>query len=82
MQGLHATELVVGEMVVIDWPRTRWDGRQGMLREIRHDLGQASQGFVYLSCMLVHFPLASLHMAGNSPSRGAWVDGATKHVMD
>jgi hypothetical protein len=52
--------LVVGERVLVDLPRTRWDHRKGSLHEIRHEAGQPSQGFVYLDCMVVRFPLARL----------------------
>jgi hypothetical protein len=47
-------------MVLIDMPRSRWNHRQGELREIRHEAGQPSQGFVYLNCMLARFPLKQL----------------------
>ncbi len=50
----------VGDRVLVDLPRTRWDHRQGVLREIRHEAGQPSQGFVYLDCMLVRFQLKQL----------------------
>jgi hypothetical protein len=50
----------VGDRVLVDLPRTRWDHREGVLREIRNEAGQSSQGFVYLDCMLVRFPLTQL----------------------
>jgi hypothetical protein len=50
----------IGERVLVDLPRTRWDHRQGILREIRKEPGQPSQGFVYLDWMLVRFPLDRL----------------------
>ena len=53
----------VGDRVLVDLPRTRWDHRQGVLHEIRHEAGQPIQGFVYLDCMLVRFPLARLSRA-------------------
>jgi hypothetical protein len=50
----------IGDRVLVDLPRTRWDHRQGILREIRREPGQASQGYVYLSWMLVRFPMSAL----------------------
>jgi hypothetical protein len=63
--GNHPSREVpqVGDRVLVDLPKTRWDHRQGVLREIRHEAGQSSQGFVYLDCMLVRFPLARLRRA-------------------
>ncbi|MBD1194312.1 MAG: hypothetical protein H9532_09295 [Vulcanococcus sp. Clear-D1] len=51
-----------GDQVLVDLPRTRWDHRQGSLHEIRHEAGQPSQGFVYLDCKVVRFPLARLRI--------------------
>ena len=56
----------VGDRVLVDLPRTRWDHRQGLLHEIRQEAGQPSQGFVYLDCMLVRFPMGTLRRASNS----------------
>jgi len=53
----------VGDLVLVDFPRSRWDHRQGILREIRQEPGEPSQGFVYLSCMLVRFPMSTLRKA-------------------
>jgi hypothetical protein len=56
----------VGDQVLVDLPRTRWDHRRGTLWEIRDEAGQPSQGFVYLDCMLVRFPMTTLHRASKS----------------
>jgi len=53
----------VGDWVLVELPRSRWDHRQGILREIRQEPGEPSQGFVYLSCMLVRFPMSNLRRA-------------------
>lgn len=64
MEGEYSwEEPQVGELVLIDLPRTRWDHRQGMLREIRRESGQPSQAFVYLNWMLVRFPMSALRRA-------------------
>jgi len=64
MEGEHSREeLHVGDLVLVDFPRSRWDHRQGILREIRQEPGEPSQGFVYLSCMLVRFPMSTLRKA-------------------
>jgi hypothetical protein len=57
---MESVEPRIGERVLVDLPRTRWDHRQGILREIRTEPGQPSQGFVYLSWMLVRFPMKCL----------------------
>jgi hypothetical protein len=57
---MESVEPQIGERVLVDLPRTRWDHRQGILREIRTEPGQPSQGFVYLDCMLVRFRLEQL----------------------
>jgi len=67
MQELHYQDLQVGDLVLIDWPRTRWDHRRGILREIRHEPSEPSQGLVYLSWMLVRFPLQ--YLVRSVPSR-------------
>ena len=48
MQGLHKPELQIGEMVEIDWPRTRWDRRCGLLHELRQEPGERQFGYVLL----------------------------------
>ena len=57
MQGLHNPELVVGEVVVIDWPRTRWDHRSGRLHELRHEPGERLFGYVLLDGIAMRIPL-------------------------
>ncbi len=64
MEGEHSSEeLQVGDLVLVDRPRSRWDHRQGILREIRQEPGEPRQGFVYLSWMLVRFPMSILRRA-------------------
>ena len=64
MEGEHGwEELQVGDLVMVELHRSRWDHRQGFLREIRQEPGEPSQGFVYLSCMLVRFPMSTLRRA-------------------
>jgi len=61
MEGEHSREeLQVGDLVLVDLPQCRWDHRKGILCEIRHEPGEPSQGLVYLSWMLVRFPLQYL----------------------
>ena len=57
---MEPVEPQIGDLVLVDLPRTRWDHRQGILKQIRREQGQPSQGFVYLDCMLVRFPLEQL----------------------
>ena len=60
---MEPVEPQIGDRVLVDLPRTRWDHRQGILKQIRREQGQPSQGFVYLDCMLVHFPMSALRRA-------------------
>jgi hypothetical protein len=60
MQFLHSSKPKVGDMVLIVWPRTRWDHRQGRLHELRHEQGQQSFGMVILDGIAVRFPLVRL----------------------
>jgi hypothetical protein len=63
MQDLNKPELEVGDRVRIDWPRTRWDNRQGPLHELRTEPGQLSHGFVLLDGIAVRFPVDRLKQA-------------------
>jgi hypothetical protein len=67
MQEVHNQQLEVGDLVRIDWARTRWDNRQGRLHELREEPGQLSQGFVLLDGIAVHFPLDRLKLARLKP---------------
>ena len=60
---MESVEPQIGDLVLVDLPRTRWDHRQGILKQIRREQGQPSQGFVYLDCMLVHCPMSALRRA-------------------
>ena len=65
MQEVHASELElqVGDLVLIDWPRTRWDHRRGRLDELREEPGRRSYGFVLLDGITVRYPFARLQRA-------------------
>ena len=63
MQEVHNQQLEVGNLVRIDWPRTRWDNRQGRLHELREEPGQRSCGFVLLDGIAVRFALDRLKQA-------------------
>lgn len=61
MEGDYSWEKPqVGDWVLVDLPRSRWDHRKGILREIRKETGHPDQGFVYLNWMLVRFPMNTL----------------------
>lgn len=60
MQEVHSQRLEVGDLVLINWPRTRWDHRRGRLLELRHEPGQGSYGFVLLDGITVLFRLLVL----------------------
>jgi hypothetical protein len=70
MQDLNNPQLEIGDLVRIDWPRTRWDNRQGRLHELREDSGQRSCGFVLLDGIAVRFPLLSLRRVKHSAGIG------------
>jgi hypothetical protein len=57
MQTVKSNKLEVGDIVVIDWPRSRWDHRCGRLLELRDENGQQSYSFVLLDGMAVCFRL-------------------------
>ena len=63
MQELDSSDLRVGDLVVIDWPRTRWDHRRGRLQEVRLEQGQPPHAFVQLDAMAVLFPMDRLRRA-------------------
>ena len=58
MQELHSPELWIGEEVLVDAPRTRWDNRHGTLHRI--ESGQRSFGWVILDGTATRFPLVQL----------------------
>jgi|688.fasta_scaffold339685_2 hypothetical protein len=62
MQEVQASELElrVGDLVLIDWPRTHWDQRRGRLHELRLELGQRGYGFVLLDGIAVRFQFSRL----------------------
>jgi hypothetical protein len=67
MQDLNKPQPEVGDLVRIDWPRTRWDNRQGRLHELREEPGQRSCGFVLLDGIAVRFALDRLKQAQLQP---------------
>ena len=58
MRELHNPELQIGEEVLVDAPRTRWDHRNGTLHRIEY--GQRSFGWVILDGTATRFPLVQL----------------------
>ena len=58
MQELHNPELQIGEEVLVDAPRTRWDNRHGTLHRI--EIGQLSFGWVILDGTATRFLLGQL----------------------
>ena len=60
MQDLNKPQLEVGDTVRIDWPRTRWDGRQGILRQVRREEGCQDFGYVMMDGIAVAFPATRL----------------------
>ena len=63
MQELHSPGIQAGDLVLIDWPRTRWDHRRGQVQEIRMERGHTPQAFVQLDGMAVLFPMQHLRRA-------------------
>jgi len=63
MQELHRPGIQVGDLVLIDWPRTRWDHRRGQVQEMRLEPGHTPQAFVQLDGMAVLFPMEHLRRA-------------------
>jgi hypothetical protein len=65
---MHPTlELQLGDLMMIEPPRTRWDNRRGRLHELSKELARRSHGFVVLDCTVIRLPLERLHW---SPSEG------------
>ena len=58
MRGMHSPELQIGDVVLVDAPRTRWDNRHGTLHRIEN--GQRSFGWVILDGTATRFPLGQL----------------------
>ena len=55
MQDLHNPELLIGEVVLVDAPRTRWDHRHGTLHRIER--GQRTFAWVVLDGIAIRFPM-------------------------
>jgi hypothetical protein len=84
MQDLNKPQLEVGDKVRIDWPRTRWDNRQGRLHELRNEPGQLSQGLVLLDGIAVRIPVKNLKTSSteatsSSATHQGW--GRRKHLQ-
>lgn len=70
MQFLRSPEFVVGEVVVIDWPRSRWDHRCGQLHELRNEPGERLFGYVLLDGIAMRIPLERIIKKQCSSSMG------------
>jgi hypothetical protein len=84
MQNLHSPKPDVGDMALIDWPRTRWDNRQGRLYELRNEPGQLTQGFVLLDGIAVRIPVKNLKTSSTEANRSSAVHqgwGRRKHLQ-
>jgi hypothetical protein len=55
MQILHSPELQIGEEVLVDAPRTRWDHRHGTLHRVER--GQRNYAWVILDGTATRFPV-------------------------
>ena len=62
MRELETQELKVGDLVLIDLPRTQWDHREGKLFEIRQDPCYIPRGHVILDGIARAFPLTRLRL--------------------
>ena len=58
MQGLHNPELRIGNVVLVDAPRTRWDQRHGTLHRI--EMGERSFAWVILDGTATRFPVGQV----------------------
>ena len=58
MREMHSPELQIGDVVLVDAPRTRWDHRHGTLHRI--EMGQGSFGWVILDGTATRFQLRQL----------------------
>ena len=67
MQELHCSDPKVGDMVLIDWPRTRWDHRQGVVREIKTEESSEPYGMVVLDGIAVGIRIGRLRPCNRSP---------------
>ena len=84
MQDLNKPQLEVGDTVRIDWPRTRWDNRQGRLNELRNEPGQQSQGLVLLDGIAVRIPVKNLKTSSAEATSSSAVHqgwGRRKHLQ-
>ena len=58
MQDLHNPELQIGDVVLVDAPRTRWDHRHGTLHRIER--GQRNYAWVILDGTATRFPVGQV----------------------
>jgi len=77
MQAVKSKQLEVGDIVLIDWPRSPWDQRRGRLHELRNETDQKGVGLVLLDGIAVGFPMENLykplpyHESGSKPKEKA-----------
>jgi len=58
MQGLHSLELQIGEEVLVDALRTRWNCRHGTLHHIER--GQRCYAWLILDRAAIRFPFGQV----------------------
>ena len=58
MREMHSPELQIGDVVLVDAPRTRWDHRHGTLHRIER--GQRNYAWVILDGTATRFLLGQL----------------------
>jgi hypothetical protein len=69
MQEMDKPLPKVGEMVLIDWPRTRWDGRQGILLAYRDDIESTLYGCVLIDQSAVAFKTVNICETPREPAK-------------
>jgi hypothetical protein len=63
MQDLQSGKPEAGDVVVIDWPRSRWDGRQGRLISINHEHDENHGGVVLINSTAIRFATVRIKKA-------------------
>jgi hypothetical protein len=63
MQDPYKTQPEIGDLVRIDWPRTRWDGREGILLENAGEQESALCGCVLIDQTAVFFKKTHIQKA-------------------
>ena len=67
MQKLHKPQPEIGDTVLIDWPRTRWDGRQGVLMAYRDDMESTLYACVFIDQSSVSFKASNIRKMPSEP---------------